>query len=398
MTLHVHGVHKAHPPHRAPDASRPDVRPVQPQSLADRLYAIRDRLLESPVFKRFSATFPLTRPIARKQARALFDLCAGFVYSQVLAACVELDLFRRLRGEPKSLDELARDVNIPAERLVRLLDAAVSLRLLSQRSGNRYGLGMLGAALAGDAGIAAMIQHHAMLYRDLQDPVALLRNEGRGELAGFWGYAGAHDSGALSDDAVAPYSELMARSQSFIAEDVLDAYPFDRHRCVMDVGGGEGVFVAVAAVRHPDLTFKLFDLPAVARRAEGRIAASGLGARVAVHGGSFRDRALPRGADLISLVRVLHDHDDDVAMSLLRAVHEALPPGGRLLIAEPMAGVSGAEPVGGAYFGFYLLAMGSGRARTVAEITSLLAGAGFGAPKRLRTRQPMIVSALVVQK
>ena len=39
----------------------------------------------------------------------------------------------------------------------------------------------------------------------------------------------------------------------------------------------------------------------------------------------------------------------------------ALPPGGTLLLAEPMAGTPGAEPVGDAYFGFYLLAMGSGR-------------------------------------
>ena len=34
--------------------------------------------------------FPLTRPIARRRARELFDLVAGFVYSQVLLACVRL--------------------------------------------------------------------------------------------------------------------------------------------------------------------------------------------------------------------------------------------------------------------------------------------------------------------
>ena len=40
--------------------------------------------------------FPLTRPIARRRARELFDLCAGFVYSQVLLACVRLRLFEIL--------------------------------------------------------------------------------------------------------------------------------------------------------------------------------------------------------------------------------------------------------------------------------------------------------------
>ena len=380
-------------------ATRDAKRPVAVLSITDRLYAIRDRLLASPGFQRFAGSFPLTRRIAHKQALALFDLCAGFVYSQILAACVELKLFRRLQGEPKSLEQLAREVNLPAERLARLLDGAVSLRLLSRRSRNRYGLGMLGAALVNDSGIDAMIQHHAMLYRDLADPVALLRDrDGRSELASFWGYAGSNDSAMLGEDAVAAYSDLMARSQSFIARDVLDAYRFDRHSCLMDVGGGEGAFVAAAAAKYPKLNFKLFDLPAVADRAQRRMAATGLGGRVSVHGGSFRDGPLPRGADLISLVRVLHDHDDPVAAQLLRAVYAALPAGGQLLIAEPMAGVPGADHVGRAYFGFYLMAMGSGRARTAQEICKLLAGAGFKPPCILRTRQPMLVGALVASK
>ena len=53
-------------------------------------------------------------------------------------------------------------------------------------------------------------------------------------------------------------------------------------------------------------------------------------------------------------------------MTLLRAIRRALPADGTLLIAEPISGVRGAEPIGDAYFAFYLLAMGSGRPRTFA--------------------------------
>ncbi len=49
-----------------------------------------------------------------------------------------------------------------------------------------------------------------------------------------------------------------------------------------------------------------------------------------------------------------------------RRAHDALPPGGTLLIAEPMAGTPGAEAMGDAYFGLYLWAMGSGRPRSAA--------------------------------
>jgi demethylspheroidene O-methyltransferase len=166
----------------------------------------------------------------------------------------------------------------------------------------------------------------------------------------------------------------------------------------MDVGGGEGAFIAAAAAKYPSLKFKLFDLPAVAKRAEASLKTGGFGDRVAVHGGSFLDQPLPGGADLISLVRVVHDHDDAVVRWLLGAAYEALPVGGKLLIAEPMAGVSGAEPVGSAYFGFYLLAMGTGKARTAGEIAVMLRHAGFGPPRMLKTRHPMLVNALIATK
>jgi demethylspheroidene O-methyltransferase len=139
----------------------------------------------------------------------------------------------------------------------------------------------------------------------------------------------------------------------------------------------------------------LFDLPAVAETARERLAAAGLGARADVHGGDFTRDALPAGADLVTLVRILHDHDDAIAQDLLRRVHAALPPGGRVLIAEPMAGTPGAEPMGEAYFGFYLLAMGRGRPRRAEEIMRMLAEAGFVQARRLRTATPLLTQVLV---
>ncbi len=146
-------------------------------SLQDRLLGLRDRILANPGFQRFAGTFALTRPIARRRASALFDLCAGFVYSQILLACVRLKLFDQLAGGPLSAAELSSRLPLPADATVLLLDAAVSLQLLQRRSGGRYGLGPLGAALMGNPGVVAMIEHHAMLYGDLKDPVALLRGD-----------------------------------------------------------------------------------------------------------------------------------------------------------------------------------------------------------------------------
>jgi demethylspheroidene O-methyltransferase len=145
------------------------------------------------------------------------------------------------------------------------------------------------------------------------------------------------------------------------------------------------------------LQLRVFDLPAVAAEAQRRFDATELGARARAVGGDFLQDELPSGADVVSLVRVLHDHDDERVLTLLRAIRRVLPDDGVLLIAEPLAETPGAETVGGAYFGFYLLAMGRGQARTVAQLARLLAAAGFGAPQRLATHIPLQTSVLCVR-
>ncbi len=279
---------------------------------------------------------------------------------------------------------------------MRLLAAAVSLRLVERRSHERFGLGVLGAALRGNPAISAMVEHHALLYADLRDPVALLRGEHPDTaLSEYWPYARDDRPSVLAPNQVARYSALMFASQAMIAGDVLDAYPLRAHRRLLDVGGGEGAFVIEAASRAPHLHFALFDLPPVAERARGRFADAQIAARTTVASGDFFHDALPEGADVVTLVRVIHDHDDAAVLALLRNIRRVLPPDGVLLIAEPMSGTPGAETVADAYFGFYLLAMGSGRARTPDEIRRLLQMAGFESGRLLTTRRPMLVSAMI---
>ena len=337
---------------------------------------LRDRLLSSESFQARAAAFPLTRFIARRRARDLFDLCAGFVYSQTLLACVELRLFDVLLDQPLSLNQLAARLQLNRDACSRLLSAAVALRLVEMRGEDRYGLGPLGASLARNPSLTAMIEHHRHLYEDLRDPTALLRGDtGETRLAKYWPYADAPDPAALSSDQVSEYSGLMALSQPLVAEEVLDAYAVAQHRCILDVGGGEGAFLQKAAECAPKLQLMLFDLPAVAERATASFARSGLQGRAAAFGGDFLSQPLPKGADLISLVRILLDHDDARVLRLLKACRDALCQGGTLLIAEPM--VEPADRIASAYFNMYLLAMGRGRPRTTAHLTRLLNAAGF---------------------
>lgn len=365
----------------------------------ERLAQWRASLLASPTFHRLATALPFTRPVARREARALFDLCAGFVYTQVLTAFVDRELHTLLAGAVRPVDELSREVDLPAEGTRRLLEAAESLRLVTftDAARTRVVLGPLGASLLANPGVVAMIHHHRVLYGDLMDPIALLRGEReRTALRRYWDYAaagaGRDDEGASRD-----YSALMGVSQQLIADEVLGAYRFDRHRLVMDVGGGNGAFLRAVATRHAQLALRLVDLPAVAAQADAANREAGLGERIEAVPGNFLTAPLPPGADLITLIRIVHDHDDAAVRTLLARARAALAPGGVLLIAEPMARTPGAEPMGGAYFGFYLMAMGQGRPRSAQELTAFLKEAGFSRVRTAATAIPLQTRVLVAK-
>jgi demethylspheroidene O-methyltransferase len=375
------------------------------QTLKDRWLDFRDRMMQKPAFLRWAARFALTRPMARASTSALFDIVAGFVYTQILTACVEVKLLEQLADGPKALPALAQRCELPEDAMLRLLRAAMALRLASPRSGGRFGLGDLGGALLANPGVLAMIEHHRLVYDDLRDPVALLRNPSQPTgLSRYWAYAQASDPDTLSGQDVGDYSALMAASQGFIAQEVLAAYPLRRHRHLVDMGGGEGRFAQAALVATPGLRATVFDLPAVAERARARLKEAGLDHRGGAVGGDFFGQGVPQGlpegpdaCDIVSLVRILHDHDDEPALAILRKARALLPVGGTLLVAEPMAQTPGAQRAGDAYFGFYLLAMRSGRPRTAQELRGFLAEAGFGSIAMAGTATPLLTRVMTAR-
>ncbi|MEM6492727.1 MAG: methyltransferase, partial [Pseudomonadota bacterium] len=99
-------------------------------------------------------------------------------------------------------------------------------------------------------------------------------------------------------------------------------------------------------------------------------------------------------ADLVSLVRVLFDHDDATAQSLVDKAAAAAAPGGRVLVAEPMrtGGASDAD------YDLDLLAMRGGRLRERSEISAMMRAAGLRAIRAMRGADPLVCSVLVGKK
>ncbi len=347
--------------------------------LPETLVRFRNRLLADPRFHQLVQRFALTRLIARRRSVQLFDLLAGFSYSQVLFACVEMRVFTKVGLAGCSTDELVAHTGLSPERCTMLVKAAAALGLL-ERSGSRIHLGEQGAVLLAQPWIVHFVEHHRHFYRDLENPADMLKGARvPGGLRDFWTYDEAGTNKEL-------YSALMASSQVAVSEQILAAYDFGRHKRLLDVGGGTGAFARAVGRHHPNLDLNVFDLPGVSETAEEPL--------VRHHHGDFRHDPLPRGMDVISIVRVVHDHDDEAVLALLRNVRAACEPQTTVLIAEPFAGNRSTRRVTDAYFNFYFAAMGQGRTRSPRDIAALASQAGFGQMKQWPTRMPLISGIL----
>ncbi|WP_210271778.1 methyltransferase [Peteryoungia desertarenae] len=333
----------------------------------------------------------------------MFHLVSGFVHSQILWTCVRLDLFNVLVDRCLSTNELAKHCDLPIDRMRLLLQQAERLGLILSQTNDRWLLDDAGAVIASDRGLALMVLHHQMFYRDLLKPDDLLRSQyPQTELASYWAYAHHQAPEAIGDENCAPYSELMRESQAMMTDCILGSHHFGNYRTVTDVGGGEAAFLTALGQRYNKPYLSLFDLPAVAKRARKRLEEAKLTQRAEVHGGDFSKDELPADRlgkdDCVTLIRILCDHDDDRVLRILRNLHRSMQPGCHLIVAEAMAGKSGGSRLAALYFSHYFLAMGSGRCRSTDEIRALLTEAGFVAFRARTSTNPLLATLVLAQR
>jgi hypothetical protein len=143
---------------------------------------------------------------------------------------------------------------------------------------------------------------------------------------------------------------------------------------VVDVGGGDGVFLAKILAACPFLTGTLFDHPHVIVKADPTFTASGLAARCNACAGDFF-MSVPEG-DAYLLKWILHDWADTNAIKILRACRAAIEPGGRIFVVEFVIDPPNAGPEG-KYMDLMMVVMNGGRERARDDFDSLLIEAGF---------------------
>lgn len=156
-----------------------------------------------------------------------------------------------------------------------------------------------------------------------------------------------------------------------------DAFDWSRVRSFVDLGGGRGTVAATIAAAHPHLHGAVFDLPPVRPVFEEHLGGTGLGGRISFHGGNFFRDDLPK-ADALVFGHVLHDWAEAERKQLVESAFRALPPGGHVLIYDPMIDDDRSHRASSLLVSLnMLLATPGGGEYTAAECFEWLSGAGF---------------------
>lgn len=322
-------------------------------------------------------------------------LSAGYWASDCLYVFARLGVADVLasRRRAASASEIAQELSPPvhAENLQRLLRFLAALGVLrADGSGRHFSLTPMGRRLCSGPGSLA--------------PCVLCMNDSQDQRLGWsriedavreGGCGFLHATGTTLWDHYDKNPHLARRAdESFAAGFGLEVatlardFPWSRFESVVDVGGGSGAFARQLTEGYPKLagSAAVFDRPDVASAARAAGGGSGGAAGgIKFYEGSFFEKVEPAGAAAYILKHVLHDWDDAECRRILASVAAAMRGGGavaaarRLLIIDPV--VEGpADPLGAYKLGFdvHMMAMCSGRERTLPEWKALLGGAGFG--------------------
>lgn len=322
---------------------------------------------------------------------AMLQMITGFWVSRTIYVAAKLGLADLVRDQPRAADELAQIAGAHAPSLYRVLRALASVGVFVEDDQKRFANTPLSETLRSDApgslrafAMVELGQEHFPAWGNLMHSVKT------GEIAfdnlfkqNAWEYYAQNPEDASN------FNQAMKGMTEIANAAVLAAYDFSGVNKLVDIAGGTGRLVSAILNAYPQMRGVLFDLPHVIAEAGPLLEAAGVSDRCERVTGDFF-KSVTEGGDAYIMKWIIHDWDDEKSTAILKNIHRAMNPDGKLLIIE-MVVTEGNQPDLSKLVDLNMLVMTGGRERTKAEFESLLSGAGFRLTRVIQTASPFAV-------
>jgi len=308
----------------------------------------------------------------------LAERMRAFQESRAILTALELDVFAAVGGGAGA-EEVAARLKTHPRATEMLLNALAAMALLAKREGRFYNTPITARHFTADAPYPSRLGalHTAHLWTTWSNLTESVRTgtsiaeERRGP---GW---------------TEPFIAAMHHNATERAGVVVRAVGAESVARMLDVGGGSGAYSIAFAKANPKLRAEIVDLAAVGPIAQGHIGEAGVADRVRVRTGDLRTDRFGAGYDLVFVSAICHMLSEDENRDLFRRCHEALEPGGRLVVQDFILEPDKTAPRFAALFALNMLVgTRAGSSYSEPEYAAWLGEAGFDGIRRVRLPGP----------
>jgi 2-polyprenyl-3-methyl-5-hydroxy-6-metoxy-1,4-benzoquinol methylase len=307
-----------------------------------------------------------------------FQAAHGLYQSYALKAAIELEIFTAIAEGAATVEAIAKRCQA-SPRGVRILCDYLTIIGFLTKQGDRYAatpdtamfLNRHSPAYVGSAVEFLMSEPHVDSMRQLTETVR----------------TGTTNDRALQPDqltwvtfarSMAPLMMMPAKMTADFLR-VGDAGPMR----VLDIAAGHGRYGLAVAMANSSAEITGVDWAPVLEVAKENAAAAGVSARYRTIPGSAMTVDLGRDYDLVLQPNFLHHFDEATCVTILKKMHGALKPGGRVAVLEFVPNEDRISPPMAATFSMTMLASTpAGDAYTFDQLRKMMGDAGFGGIER----------------
>ncbi len=323
----------------------------------------------------------------------LFQTFNAYQQTAAMRAAIELEVFTAIGDRQTTAEQIAQLVGA-AERGIRILCDYLTVMGYLTKHDSHYGLApdaamFLDRRSPAYMGSAASFLDAPEMLKAFDDLTAAVRKGGT--MMGEEGTVG------VENPIWVKFARSMAPMMMMPAEVISQLAEADKGgKCrVLDIAAGHGLFGINIARHNPQAEIVALDWASVLEVAKENARKSGVESRYSTLPGSAFEVEFGKGYDLVLLTNFLHHFDAPTNEGLLRKVHAALAPGGRVVTLEFVPNDDRVTPPEAATFSMIMLgSTPHGDAYTFPEFERMFSHAGFTRSEHFR--QPPMPESVII--
>ncbi|MDA3953899.1 MAG: methyltransferase [Bacteroidales bacterium] len=322
---------------------------------------------------------------------AIIEMVQGFYVTKAIGVAAELNLAGHLKESEKSISELAILCNSHEESLYRLMRMLSSQRIFIEKKNRIFKNNRLSNTLLDQQNsMRHMVIHQVnginwKMFEELDYTVKTGKNAAQKVLGMdiFEYLENNPDKNEL-------YNQAMTNSSLMLSYAILSEYNFGKINTIIDIGGGQGILLAMILHKYKSVKGKIFDLPHVVEGAKKIAEQYNVTDRLETIPGNFF-KNIPKGGDMYFLKSIIHNLSDNQCIHLLKDIKEVLPENGKILIFEPIIETNNRYSFAKLYDIQMLVSRSGGKERTRNEFKNIINESGLKLKRIKQTVAPFYI-------